>query len=110
MAIVFKRIIKTIGLIKIKMREKATDKVARNDYPDFDKREYAFSENGIVSTSYLGEFQWNWDAVKTYGSIRHYIYLILVNRNLILADSNTISSEEKAMLLDLIKQKMGDSV
>lgn len=106
-AILNKRVWKSISRIKHRRMEKRMARqMRRAETADDGRREYTFTDDDVVVTSYLGEFRWKWDAIMTYGDIDHYLYIMTVNRGLIIVDKNTMTGEELRGLYDLLRRKM----
>ena len=96
------------AMIKRRMKNFPKAKEAGDNYLEIDKNDYCFSEEGIEIKNICGEARWNWNAVADYGSMKHYIYLVLINREVLIIDKNTMSDDEIGLLSDLI-QNMGEN-
>ncbi len=65
-------------------------------------RRYAFEEDGVTVASEISCGKNYWNSFRYWGTIDHYLYLLLLSNTCILVDQNKLSEEELLELKNLV--------
>lgn len=69
-----------------------------------EKREYTFSEAGVMMKTELREYNYGWDQFETYTDVDHVILLMKTDNQILPIDRSAMTEEETRGLYDLLEQ------